>query len=198
MELARDILLVFVAVLILMLGGWLVLIKSKHKFKLSKKRLVLICGLAILAVVLLSWLIGHRQRHTSDKAPTQSVKEKTVAAGSKSNDTNKVTYQIMYLDKNRTPAYVQVYTTAKTDDELIKLNDELLPKYKNLQTSVLIAYFDDPKIALSYFQRKDTPTKEQAKHYIAAMLYVKQIDEKIKTPSNLTRLSGGVKVLKEY
>ncbi|MCA9344480.1 hypothetical protein KC946_01460 [Candidatus Saccharibacteria bacterium] len=111
----------------------------------------------------------------------------------------KYEYQVKYVDLNHNPVYVQVYTTAKSDKQLIELNDKLLPKYQKLKRNVLIGYFDDPKVAQTYFQHQEsTPNKSQTSHFVASMYLLSSADPESSVASDLTRLSGGVKILKSY
>ena len=70
-----------------------------------------------------------------------------------------------------------IYTDAKNDNELIKLNDKLLEKYHIPNRPFAINYFDDKKIAKDYFEHQSDPKLDEEvkdlifKNFLATMKY---------------------------
>lgn len=171
---------------------------KKIKFNLPKFWPIILVGIICLMMVII--MVGQKYiaKNMADKPEQEKNSQSTSQSQSAEKEMAHYTYEIKYIDRNHNPMYVQVYTTAKSDKQLIELNDKLLPKYNKLKRNVLIAYFDDPKIAQSYFQQKGIDNKTQTTHFIASMLYIDKKDPKTKAASSLIRLSAGTKILKTY
>lgn len=114
--------------------------------------------------------------------PGEEKADKTTTSQTQEQDTevppeNKLSYEIVSENKKGNTNRVIVYTTESTNEQLIKLNDELLQKYKTGTSILYIDYFNDKKVASTYFDKQFDPSVSDAekdqlyKSYIANMIY---------------------------
>lgn len=87
----------------------------------------------------------------------------------------KVLYEL--IGTNYSKNSFNIYTDAKNDNELIKLNDKLFEKYHIPNRPFEINYFDDKEIAKDYFEHQSDPNLDEEvkdlifKNFIATMKY---------------------------
>ena len=86
-----------------------------------------------------------------------------------------VHYEVVNEDFKGLVAIITVVTTDKEDEKIIRINDELLEKYKANYDIIFINYFDDSDIALTYFANVSKVSEAESdvltSHYKAKFIY---------------------------
>ena len=166
--------------------------------------------MVIIVIIMLTLVVGAagagwyaHHKTGKDKKNQQAQAQKAAAAKATANSNKPIQYQVVYVDKSQTPVRILIYTSETDSNRLISVNDAVFAKYKTSGSTLLFAYFDDPKIALDYFTKINqsglsaAEKQDLQKHYVAAMVYVNIPSQKTKV-ATFTRLVNGVKTLKTY
>lgn len=140
-------------------------------------------------------IIEYSDEEKANQSTTSQPKQQTTEVPAE----KELSYEIVSENKKGNTNRVIVYTTESTNEQLIKLNDELLQKYKSGVSILYIDYFNDKTVASTYFDKQFDPSVSDAekdqlyKSYIANMIYNTNTGTK-----ELVRQGDAQTVIKNY
>lgn len=130
---------------------------------------VLVLAISLNGPVVIEYSDEEKAKQSTTTQPQQQATEVPAE--------KELSYEIVSENKKGNTNRVIVYTTESTNEQLIKLNDELLQKYKTGTSILYIDYFNDKTVASTYFDKQFDPSVSDAekdqlyKSYIANMIY---------------------------
>lgn len=151
-------------------------------------RRLILAGLGALLIIclgLVGWALGRKPVAKSTPTPTTTPFAFDEVTPLTNTPAGLPSFQIVGKIAKQYETRIQVVTTERSKEGLIKLNDTLYTQYRQgVNGAFYIDYFDDVEIAKVYFQRVTSSqyTKEQKldlfKHYVAVMVDNQQLQLK--------------------
>lgn len=117
----------------------------------SKKFLWIVAGSLLLFIILIIFAVKNViERSPVKKNTTMTTDESTLKKESKSGEVESV-YEVISNTDTHIGMVLYVVTQETSEASLINLNNKLIEKYKKPGKEIFIHYFDDKKIAETYF-----------------------------------------------
>ena len=139
---------------------------------------IVLIVIGVLFVILL--IVPTTEEVTAPNTPVELTFEESenvpkVPPPEEAKKNSELHYEVIKEDFQGSVATITVFTTDKEDEKIIRINDELLEKYKENRTHIFINYFDDSDIALTYFDKvskvSEAESDELTSHWIAKFIY---------------------------